>query len=110
MRFAGANEVSRPIAFGCLVRKLAQTHDVLITVEEAAIGGFSTQVLNILVAEDLIQGIRLRTLFMPDRFIDQDKPDRQIAEAGLDAAGIVKTALAALETEAAAETDAPARA
>ena len=93
-----------------LVRKLAQSHDVLITVEEAAIGGFSAQVLDILVAEDLIQGVRLRTLFMPDRFIDQDKPDRQVAEAGLDSAGIVKAALAALEAGATVETDAPARA
>jgi len=67
-------------------------------------------VLDCLIAGDLIQSIRLRTLYMPDRFIDHDKPERQLAEAGLDAAGIVKAALSALEADGVVTADAPARA
>jgi 1-deoxy-D-xylulose-5-phosphate synthase len=95
-----------------LIRQLAEGHEVLITVEEASIGGFSAQVLQVLTDGDLLSnGLKLRTLFMPDRFLDQDKPAAQIAEAVLDADGILKAALSALGVEdAPAETGAPARA
>ncbi|HEX8526848.1 1-deoxy-D-xylulose-5-phosphate synthase [Allosphingosinicella sp.] len=80
-----------------LIRRLLATHEVAVTVEEAAIGGFGAHVLTMASDEGLIDsGLKLRTLRLPDRFQDQDKPDKQIAEAGLDAAGIVETVLKAL--------------
>jgi 1-deoxy-D-xylulose-5-phosphate synthase len=80
-----------------LIRKLLTAHEVAITVEEGAVGGFGAHVLTLAADEGLIDaGLKLRTLRLPDRFQDQDKPERQYAEAGLDADGIVATVLAAL--------------
>jgi 1-deoxy-D-xylulose-5-phosphate synthase len=80
-----------------LIRELATTHEVLVTIEEAAIGGFGAHVLTLASDEGWTdEGLRIRTMRLPDRFQDQDKPDRQYAEAGLDAAGVVKTVLTAL--------------
>jgi 1-deoxy-D-xylulose-5-phosphate synthase len=80
-----------------LLRRLAAEHEVLITVEEGAIGGFAAQVAQELaLTGQLDAGLKLRPLILPDRFIEQDKPERQYEEAGLDARAIVATALAAL--------------
>ncbi|WP_420549439.1 1-deoxy-D-xylulose-5-phosphate synthase [Curvivirga sp.] len=79
-----------------LVHKLASEHDLLVTVEEGSIGGFSTQVMDYVVRNDLTQGLKIRNLFMPDTFQDHDKPEKQLADAGLDADGIQKTILDAL--------------
>ena len=80
-----------------LIRKLAATHEVLVTIEEAAIGGFGAHVLTLASDEGLTDaGLKVRTLRLPDIFQDHDKPDRQYAEAGLDAAAIVETVLSAL--------------
>jgi 1-deoxy-D-xylulose-5-phosphate synthase len=79
-----------------LVRRLACNHDVLITIEEGANGGFSAQVLQFLAANDLIDGLKVRPMTLPDIFQDHDKPENQYEDAGLTAAGIVKTALTAL--------------
>lgn len=80
-----------------LLRRLAAEHAVLITVEEGAIGGFAAQVLQYLATEGLLdRGLVVRPLTLPDRFIDHEKPEIQYARAGLDAAGIVTTALLAL--------------
>lgn len=80
-----------------LLRRLAADHAVLITVEEGAIGGFAAQVLQYLASEGLLdRGLVVRPMTLPDRFIDHDKPEVQYAQAGLDAAGIVATSLAAL--------------
>jgi 1-deoxy-D-xylulose-5-phosphate synthase len=87
-----------------LVRKLACGHDVLITIEEGSIGGFATQVLDLLVREDLTQQVKVRPMFMPDAFLDQDKPEVQYEQAGLTAPHIVSTALAALGGDAEVET------
>ena len=84
-----------------LVRRLATGHAVLITIEEGSIGGFSSQVLHWLATEGLLdRGLVVRPMVLPDRFIDHDKPEAQYAEAGLDAAGIVATALTALGRDA----------
>ncbi|MEQ8393842.1 1-deoxy-D-xylulose-5-phosphate synthase [Thalassobaculum sp.] len=84
-----------------LLRRLAAEHALLITVEEGSIGGFSSQVLHYLATEGLLdRGLVVRPLVLPDRFIDHDKPELQYAQAGLDAAGIVATALAALGKDA----------
>ena len=80
-----------------MIRKLALEHDVLITIEEGAIGGFGSHVLEYLSNEGLMeQGLKVRTLNLPDIFIDQNSPDEMYKEAGLMAADIVKTALLAL--------------
>ncbi|MAN80859.1 MAG: 1-deoxy-D-xylulose-5-phosphate synthase [Magnetovibrio sp.] len=92
-----------------LVRKLAADHEVLVTVEEGSIGGFSAQVLQFMANDGLLEnGLKVRAVTMPDAFIEQDKPEAQVAQAGLDAAGIVATVMEALGR--ADELTAPARA
>lgn len=92
-----------------LVRKLAANHEVLVTVEEGSIGGFSAQVLQFMANDGLLEnGLKVRAVTMPDAFIEQDKPEIQIAQANLDAAGIVTTVLSALGR--ANEATEPARA
>lgn len=80
-----------------LIRRLLTTHEVCVTVEEGSIGGFGAHVLTLASDEGLIDaGLKLRTLRLPDMFQDQDKPEKQYADAGLDAEGIVATVLSAL--------------
>ncbi|MBX3583781.1 MAG: 1-deoxy-D-xylulose-5-phosphate synthase [Rhizobiaceae bacterium] len=84
-----------------LVRRLAREHEVLVTVEEGAIGGFATQVLHFLAHQGLLEsGVKVRPLVLPDAFTDHAKPEKMYAEAGLDAAGIVRTVFAALGSRA----------
>lgn len=80
-----------------LVRQLAADHEVLITVEEGSRGGFGAHVLHYLAEEGLLDhGLKVRTMCFPDRFIEHDKPDAQIAMARLTPEDIVETALKAL--------------
>ncbi|HLX98166.1 MAG TPA: 1-deoxy-D-xylulose-5-phosphate synthase [Roseiarcus sp.] len=80
-----------------LILGLASTHKLLITIEEGAIGGFGSHVLTLLSeAGALENGLKVRTMTLPDKFLDHDKPERMYALAGLDAKGIVAKALAAL--------------
>ncbi|MGX1100555.1 1-deoxy-D-xylulose-5-phosphate synthase [Amorphus sp. MBR-141] len=80
-----------------LIRRLAREHQILVTLEEGSIGGFGSHVLTFLAGEGLLDhGLRVRPLVMPDTFVDQDKPERMYALAGLDAAGIVRTVFDAL--------------
>ena len=80
-----------------LVRRLATGHEVLITVEEGSIGGFATHVVQFLIDEGLLDGrVKLRTMMMPDSFVDHNKPDAMYAAAGLDATGIVTRVFEAL--------------
>jgi len=80
-----------------LIRRLITTHEVAVTVEEASIGGLGAHVLTMASDQGLIDaGLKLRTMRLPDRFQDQDKPEKQYADAGLDADGIVETVLKAL--------------
>ena len=80
-----------------LIRKLLASHQVAVTIEEGAIGGLGAHVLTLASDEGLIDGgLKLRTLRLPDVFQDQDTPQAQYAEAGLDADGIVRTVLKAL--------------
>ncbi len=80
-----------------LILKLAATHKLLITVEEGAAGGFGAHVLTLLSdAGALDNGLKVRTMTLPDKFQDHDKPERMYAAAGLDAKGIVAKAIAAL--------------
>ena len=83
-----------------LIRRLVENHEVLVTVEEASIGGFSAQVMDSLVRQGLDrERARLLPLYLPDYFIDHDKPAAQVAEAGLHAEGILARVLAALGME-----------
>ena len=80
-----------------LIRKLLTTHEVAITIEESSVGGFGAHVLTLASDTGLIDaGLKLRTMRLPDSFQDQDKPELQYAEAGLDADAIVETVLKAL--------------
>ncbi len=83
-----------------LLRRLAQNHEVLVTVEEGSTGGFGASVLHALAREGLLdRGLKVRTMHLPDRFIEQNKPAAMYAEAGLDSAGIVAAVFAALGKE-----------
>jgi len=75
-----------------LIKRLAREHEVLITIEEGSIGGFGSHVLSALAGlGELDKGLKIRTLCLPDRFIDQNKPDVMYAEAGLTVDGIMKS-------------------
>ena len=80
-----------------LIRRLLTTHEVAVTIEENAVGGLGAHVLTMASDTGLTDaGLKIRTMRLPDLFQDQDKPDVQYAEAGLDAEAIVKTVLSAL--------------
>ena len=86
-----------------LIRKLLTTHEVAVTIEEGAVGGFGAHVLTLASDEGLTDGgLAIRTLRLPDLFQDQNAPDKQYAEAGLDADAIVDTVLKALHHNATA--------
>ncbi|HYK79351.1 MAG TPA: transketolase C-terminal domain-containing protein, partial [Micropepsaceae bacterium] len=83
-----------------LVRRLAQNHEVLLTVEEGSIGGFGAHVLHFVSWDGLLdRGLKIRTMILPDRFLDQDTPERMYELAGLDAKAIVAAGLSALGRE-----------
>jgi 1-deoxy-D-xylulose-5-phosphate synthase len=83
-----------------LIRRLAHNHEVLVTVEEGSVGGFGSHVLRFLADSGLLdRGLKVRTMALPDQFIDQDKPERMYELAGLSAPGIVATVLGALGRE-----------
>jgi 1-deoxy-D-xylulose-5-phosphate synthase len=80
-----------------LIRRLAQNHEVLITVEEGSVGGFGSFVLQYLATSGLLdRGLKVRPLVLPDTFIDHDKPEKMYERGGLNAGGIVAAALGAL--------------
>ncbi|HEY5597310.1 MAG TPA: 1-deoxy-D-xylulose-5-phosphate synthase [Kiloniellales bacterium] len=91
-----------------LIRRLAREHEVLITVEEGAIGGFAAFVMQDLALAGVLDvGVKIRPLTLPDVFIDHEKPEVQYEKAGLDAKSIVAAALQALGRE---RLESPARA
>ncbi|MGR3705434.1 1-deoxy-D-xylulose-5-phosphate synthase [Sulfitobacter sp.] len=80
-----------------LIRQLVKHHKALITVEQGAQGGFGAMVLHYLAGEGLLDGhLAVRTLTLPDRFINQAAPDAMYADAGLTATDIAATALQAV--------------
>jgi 1-deoxy-D-xylulose-5-phosphate synthase len=90
---------AKPLDLDLLLR-LAREHEALITVEEGSIGGFGSQVLSALAERGLLDaGVAVRTLGLPDRFIDQDKPEAMYAAAGLDAQAIVARVFEALRRD-----------
>ena len=88
-----------------LVLRLAREHEVLVTIEEGAIGGFGSYVLQALAeAGALDRGLQVRCMTLPDVFLDQDTPAAMYAKAGLDAKGIVAKVFEALGKDIGAET------
>lgn len=94
-----------------LIRRLMATHEVVVTVEEAAIGGLGAHVLTL--ASDLgltDAGLKIRTMRLPDIFQEQESPQKQYDEAGLNAPHIVETVLKALRHNSAGVEEAGVRA
>ncbi|MGA1800888.1 1-deoxy-D-xylulose-5-phosphate synthase [Rhizobium sp. HT1-10] len=80
-----------------LIRQLARHHEVLIIVEEGAVGGFASHVLQFLATDGLLDnGLKVRSLVMPDIWMEQAKPETMLTYAGLDRSKIVSTAFRAL--------------
>ncbi|EEY04042.1 1-deoxy-D-xylulose-5-phosphate synthase [Brucella neotomae] len=83
-----------------LIRRLAREHEVLVMVEEGAVGGFGSHVLQFLATDGLLdRGLKVRALTLPDIYQDHGKPDAMYAEAGLDRTGIVRAVFAALHRD-----------
>lgn len=92
-----------------LIEKLMRTHEVVVTVEEGAIGGLGAHVLTFASDEGLTDGgLKVRTMRLPDVFQDQDDPHKQYDEAGLNAPDIVATVLRALRHNSAGVEEARA--
>jgi 1-deoxy-D-xylulose-5-phosphate synthase len=80
---------AKPLDVDLLLR-LAREHEVLVTIEEGAIGGFGSHVLQTLAEHGALEnGLKVRCMILPDTFLDQDSPAAMYARAGLDAKGIV---------------------
>ena len=86
-----------------LVLRLAREHEVLVTVEEGSIGGFGSSIFQLLAERGALDrgGLKVRSLALPDAFLDHDTPERMYAKAGLDAAAIVMKVFEALGRDAA---------
>ena len=83
-----------------LIRQLARHHQVLVTIEEGSVGGFGSHVLQFLAGEGLLDGgLKVRSMVMPDVFMDHAAPEAMYARAGLDRKGIVETVFRALNTD-----------
>ena len=88
-----------------LVLRLAREHEVLVTIEEGSIGGFGSYVLQSLAEHGMLDaGLKVRSMVLPDIFIDHDTPATQYAKAGLDAPGIVTKVFEALGKDVRVET------
>jgi 1-deoxy-D-xylulose-5-phosphate synthase len=88
-----------------LVLRLARDHEVLVTIEEGAIGGFAAHVLQTLAENGLLDsGLKVRSMVLPDVFVEHDAPAAQYAAAGLDARGIVIKVFEALGKDVGVET------
>ncbi|WP_029605480.1 1-deoxy-D-xylulose-5-phosphate synthase [Kozakia baliensis] len=87
-----------------LVEQLARQHDVLITIEEGAAGGFSSLVVRHLAETGLLDEVKFRPMALPDIYIDHNLPDVQYDQAGLNARHIVSTAASALGVDLAQQT------
>jgi 1-deoxy-D-xylulose-5-phosphate synthase len=87
---------AKPLDVDMLLR-LAREHEVLLTIEEGSIGGFGAYVLQTLAEHGTLdRGLKVRSMVLPDVFIDHDSPNAMYARAGLDAKGIVAKAFEAL--------------
>ena len=82
-----------------LILELCSNHEVLITIEEGSIGGFGSHVMHFLSSRGILdKGIKLRSMILPDIFIDQDTPDNMYKKARLDSISIEEKVLEALKS------------
>ncbi|NQV98684.1 MAG: 1-deoxy-D-xylulose-5-phosphate synthase [Rhodospirillales bacterium] len=87
-----------------LIKALARDHDVLVTIEEGSAGGFSAHVMQFMANDGLLEnGLKIRNMTMPDAFLEQDSPAKQLDQAGLSAPHIVACVLSALGRDAEAK-------
>ena len=78
---------------------LCLNHEVLITIEEGSIGGFGSQIFQLLSERGIFdRGLKIRSMILPDQFIDQDTPENMYIKAGLDSDSIEQKALDALKS------------
>ncbi len=83
-----------------LVLRLAREHELLITVEEGSVGGFGSHVVQLLTDRGALdRGLKVRSMILPDVFIDHDKPDRMYAKAGLNSAAIIAKVFEVLQQD-----------
>ena len=83
-----------------LLWQVANEHEILITVEEGSIGGFGSHVSKFLTDKNLLDNnLKLRNMVLPDKFIDQDKPEEMYKIAGLDSINIVDKVLETLNSK-----------
>ena len=83
-----------------LIMRLAREHELLITIEEGAIGGFGSYVMQLLAERGALdRGLKVRSMVLPDVFIDHDKPEQMYAAAGLDSAAIIAKVFEVLRQE-----------
>ncbi|MBR0694234.1 1-deoxy-D-xylulose-5-phosphate synthase [Bradyrhizobium lablabi] len=88
-----------------MIMKLAREHEILITIEEGSIGGFGSHVMQLLSDNGMLDGgLRMRSMILPDVFLDHDTPAQMYARAGLDAKSIVAKVFETLGKEFKAET------
>lgn len=84
-----------------LILQLARDHELLITIEEGTVGGFGSHVMQLLSERGALdRGLKIRSLVLPDSFIDQDKPERMYSQAKLDADAITAKVFEVLSQEA----------
>ena len=94
-----------------LIRHMIATHEVVITLEEASIGGLGAHVLTLASDLGLMDaGLKIRTMRLPDKFQEHDNPQKQYDDAGLNAPQIVETVLKALRHNSAGMEEAGVRA
>lgn len=94
-----------------MIRHLIATHEVIVTVEEASVGGLGAHVLTLASDAGLMDtGLKIRTMRLPDMFQEHDAPQKQYDQAGLNAPQIVETVLTALRHNSAGVEEASVRA
>jgi len=82
-----------------LITNLCLNHEVLITIEEGSIGGFGSHVFQMLAEKGIFdKGLKIRSMILPDCFINQDTPENMYKVAGLDAQSIEQKAIDALKS------------
>ena len=82
-----------------LILELCSDHEALITIEEGSVGGFGSHVMQFLSSRGILdKGIKLRSMILPDVFIDQDTPENMYKKAGLDFVSIEEKVLEALKS------------